>query len=127
MIKSYKDLEIWKKALNLAVDCYQLTKDFPKEEMFGLAIQIKRSAVSVPSNIAEGRSRIHPKEFIQFLSLSRGSLAELETQLEISQRLGFSNSEKYLKLFCAITHITKMLNATLTTLRTKLNPLVPNP
>jgi len=81
MIKSYKDLEIWKKSVELVKDIYIITKDFPKSETYALVDQIRRASLSIPSNIAEGHSRQHKREFKQFLFVALGSLAELETQL----------------------------------------------
>jgi four helix bundle protein len=93
-MKTHKDLNVWKEAMSLAKDVYSLTRNFPKEEMYGLVSQMRRAAVSIPSNIAEGAARNSHKEFIQFLYTSLGSLAELETQLLLSRDLGFvKNSE----------------------------------
>jgi len=88
-IKSHKDLEVWKLAMALVEKVYQITNSFPTSEQFGLTSQIRRSAVSVPSNIAEGAGRKNTKEFIHFLYISLGSIAELDTQLEISQQIGY--------------------------------------
>ena len=88
-IKSHKDLEVWKISMDFVTDLYKLTKQFPPSELYGLTSQIKRAAVSIPSNIAEGAARKNTKEFIQFLHIALGSLAEIETQLEISSRLGY--------------------------------------
>jgi four helix bundle protein len=92
-IKTHKDLEAWKEAMALAKGIYELTKDFPKEETYGLVSQIRRAAVSIPSNLAEGAGRNSNKEFIQYLHVSLGSLAELETQLLLLRDLGYSQSE----------------------------------
>jgi four helix bundle protein len=89
-IKTHKDLNVWKESMTLAKEVYRLTKNFPKEETFGLVSQMRRAAVSIPSNIAEGAARNSNKEFIQFLHVSLGSLAELETQLLLSKELGVS-------------------------------------
>jgi four helix bundle protein len=86
---THKDLDVWKAAMELAKLVYLITSKFPKEELYGLTQQIRRSAVSIPSNIAEGAARNSRKEFIQFLHISLGSLAELETQLLLSEKLGF--------------------------------------
>lgn len=86
---THKTLEAWKESINLVVKTYKLTQSFPKEEMYGLVSQIRRSAVSVPSNIAEGCARQTSKETIQFLHISLGSLSELETQMIISKELDF--------------------------------------
>ena len=88
-IKSHKDLEVWKISMDFVTDLYKITNEFPPSELYGLTSQIKRAAVSIPSNIAEGAARKNTKEFIQFLHVSLGSLAEIETQLEISSRLGY--------------------------------------
>jgi len=93
-VKTHKDLDVWKEALILAKETYKLTANFPKEETYGLVSQIRRAAVSIPSNIAEGAARSSNKEFIQFLYVSLGSLAELETQLLLSRKLGFLKNEE---------------------------------
>ncbi len=92
VVKSYRDLDVWRLGLDLAEAVYQCTSLFPKSEVFGLAAQMRRAAVSVPSNIAEGRARSSTKEFLQFLAVARGSLAELETQFELALRLGYADS-----------------------------------
>jgi four helix bundle protein len=88
VVRSFRDLEVWQLGMNLAEAVYRCTADLPKNETFGLSAQMRRAAVSVPSNIAEGQARSSSKEFLQFISISLGSLAELETQLEIARRLG---------------------------------------
>lgn len=93
-VKSYKDLEVWQKAMDLVVMCYQATKNFPKAEVYGLASQLQRAAVSIPANIAEGRERKYSKEFVQHLSIAYSSLAELETHIQIAQRLNYISSDK---------------------------------
>jgi four helix bundle protein len=93
----HKDLEVWKESMILAKSTYNATNNFPKSEMFGLTSQIRRSAVSIPSNIAEGAARNSDKEFIQFLYISLGSLAELETQLLLSEDIGYLNNFEYKK------------------------------
>ena len=90
----YKDLVVWQKAIDMATWIYDLTTQFPKEEIYGITSQMRRAAVSVPSNIAEGQSRQHKNEFIQFLSTAKGSLAELETQLIISGRLKYISEQQ---------------------------------
>ena len=86
---NHKDLEVWKESMLLAKEAYLLTKNFPKEELYGITSQIRRASVSVPSNIAEGAARNSDKVFIQFLYISLGSVSELETQLLLSGDLGF--------------------------------------
>ena len=88
-MKTHKDLEVWKNSINLVKEIYELTKEFPKEELYGLSNQIRRAAISIPSNIAEGAARNYNKEYIQFLYISLGSLSELETQLIISFELSY--------------------------------------
>ena len=92
-MKTHKDLEAWKNSISLVTEIYQLSEKFPKSEMFGLVSQIRRAAVSIPSNIAEGAARSHDKEFIQFLYIALGSLSEVETQLIISVNLGFTKQD----------------------------------
>lgn len=95
-IKTHKDLDVWNKAMDLAFDLYNMTKDFPREEVYGLTSQIRRSAVSIASNIAEGAARNSRKEFIQFLYISLGSIAELETQILLAKRLNYLKAETIL-------------------------------
>ena len=107
--RSYKDLVVWQKGIALAKLVYQLTKNFPSEEKFGLVAQMRRAAVSVPSNIAEGQARHTTGEFIQFISYAEGSVAELDTQLILSIELKFCcNADAELEL---ITALRRMLNA----------------
>lgn len=109
-IQSYRDLEVWQKAMELVVQCYQITKGFPVNEVYGLASQLQRAAVSVPANIAEGRSRQHNKEFIQYVSIAYGSLAELETHIEIAKRLGYIAADTAVELIDKTSTIGRMLN-----------------
>jgi four helix bundle protein len=90
-VKDYKDLHVWQKGMELAKQIYLLTSRFPSEEKFGLTSQMRRAAVSIPSNIAEGQARNTTGEYIQFLSHSEGSAAELDTQLRLSVELGYSD------------------------------------
>ena len=92
---NHKDLEVWKESMVLAKEVYILTNSFPKEELYGITSQMRRSVISVPSNIAEGAARSSDKEFIQFLYISLGSLAELETQLLLSHDLKFINNTDF--------------------------------
>jgi four helix bundle protein len=87
-VQHYRQLLVWQRAMDLAELSYRVTKDYPKSELFGLTSQIRRAAASVPANIAEGHSRAHTKEFLNHLSMARGSLSELETHLILSQRVG---------------------------------------
>lgn len=88
-VASYRQLEVWQKAMDLVVLLYQHSKQFPKEELYGLTSQMRRAAVSVPSNIAEGQGRRTTRDFLNFVSISKGSLFELETQIEIARRLEY--------------------------------------
>ena len=109
MVRSYRDLEVWKKAMALVTECYRLSADFPKTEMYGLTSQLRRSAVSIPSNIAEGHARQYTQEFLHFLAVAQGSLAELETQLMLSERLHFTRSDQLQALLEQTDHINRML------------------
>ena len=110
MIKSYRDLDVWQFSVDLSVKIYHLTKRFPKEELFGLTSQMRRCAVSIPSNIAEGQARNTTGEFKQFLGISKGSLAELDTQTEIAKRLVLLIEEEYAELQEEYGRIGRMLN-----------------
>jgi four helix bundle protein len=109
-IKSYRDLEVWQKAMDLIVECYEITKNFPKTESFGLRTQLQRSAVSIAANIAEGHARQHTKEFIQGLSIAYASLAELETHILIAERLKYINSSHSMSLLEKTAELGRMLN-----------------
>ncbi len=110
-IKSYQDLEVWQKAMQFVTDCYRVTGEFPKSELYGLTNQMRRAAVSIPSNIAEGQARQYTKEFIQFLAIASGSLAEVETQLLISVRLGYLQEASAGELLESAGSIGRMLRA----------------
>jgi four helix bundle protein len=109
-INSYRDLEVWKKAMDLVTECYEMTKNFPKNETFGLSSQLQRAAVSIAANISEGHARQHTKEFLHSLSIAYGSLAELETHIEIAKRLGYITADTVIKLNDKTTTIGRMLN-----------------
>ena len=118
MINTYRDLIVWQKAMDLVVAIYELTEDFPKEEIYGLTSQMRRAAVSIPSNIAEGRQRGSKKEYSQFLRVSYGSGAELETQMEIAKRLKKTQESNFSKAESLLNEIMRMLNSFLS----KLSP-----
>ena len=107
----YKQLIVWHKSMDLVVEIYALVKLLPKEELYALSDQMRRAVVSIPSNISEGLGRNSDKEFIQFLSVSRGSLWELETQLEVCERLNYFDNSKTSKARNLITEISKMINS----------------
>lgn len=111
MMHSYKELIVWKKAMDLVVEIYSLTESYPKSEQYGLTSQMRRSAVSIPSNIAEGRRRSTRKDYRKFLIIAYSSGAELETQVEISKRLPFSNGLSFDKVDALLLEVMKMLNA----------------
>jgi four helix bundle protein len=110
-IRSYKDLQVWKKAVALVTEVYRETRSFPKEEVYALTSQIRRSASSVPANIAEGWGRGKTKEFCQFLRIARGSLLELETHLIVAGNLGYGSDVENQRLATQIEEVSKMLNA----------------
>ena len=87
--KTHKDLDCWKKSIAFVTEIYRVSKNFPKSEMYGLTSQLRRSAISIPSNIAEGAARNSDREFIRFLYIALGSIAECETQIEIASRIGY--------------------------------------
>ena len=107
--QGYENLLVWQQAMDLVVDVYDLTKKFPRQEVYALTDQVKRCAVSIPSNIAEGASRNYAKEFVQYLFIALGSAAELETQLRIAERVGYIQSAEIIE--DKIIPIKKMLNA----------------
>jgi four helix bundle protein len=113
MAGSYKELRAWKQAVDLALEVYRLTEGFPRSELYGLTTQIRRSAVSVPSNIAEGKGRFSDREFALFLRHARGSLLELETQLFIAGKLGYLSIKVAESLARDTEQLAKALNALL--------------
>jgi len=122
-VKNYRDLEVWQQAMDLVVLCYQITRGFPKSEIYGLASQIQRAAVSIPANIAEGRHRRHSKEFLQHLSIAYGSLAELETHIQIAERLNYIPEDQICSLLDKTAKIGRMLNG----LRNAVEKKMPKP
>ncbi len=118
-IRSYQDLEVWKKAVRLVKTSYELVADFPSNERYGLVSQIQRCAVSVPANIAEGRGRSSKKEFLYFLKIASGSLAELETHFFVAIEIGYLTPEKCKTFFDAASEVGKMLNGLMNSLREK--------
>src|SRR3989338_4487306 len=110
-MKTYKDLVVWQKSIELVIAVYELTDKFPKEEIFGLISQIRRAAVSIPSNIAEGKMRGGDIEFKRFLFISFASGAELETQIDIAKRISETSKLDYLKVDTLLSETMKMLNS----------------
>ena len=110
-IKSYRELIVWSKSKELSIKIYRNTVAFPKHETFGLTTQMRRAAVSIPSNIAEGFARFHPKEFIRFLRIALGSLYELSTQIEIATELKYYDAKKIESINNDCLEIEKMINS----------------
>jgi four helix bundle protein len=119
MINSYKDLIVWQKSIDLVVKIYELTENYPKEEIYGLISQIRRSTVSIPSNIAEGRYRGTKKDYLHFLRTAYASGAELETQIEISKRLSKTKNLNYTQIDSLLEEIMKMLNVMIRKMNSK--------
>ncbi len=117
-VQSFRDLQVWQRSMQLTVAVYRMTQNFPPEELYGLISQIRRSAVSIPSNIAEGQGRLNTGEFRQFLGVARGSNCELQTQLEIARALRFGDI-KLINEAEALSHeVGKMLFVLLKSLKT---------
>ncbi len=119
MIRSYQDLEVWKKSLRLVKDVYGCTRLYPKSELYGLVSQTQRAAVSVPANIAEGRTRYSKKDFVSHLKIASGSLAELETHLFIATELGYITIEQRDALLNTSAEIGRMLNGLVNSLKSE--------
>ncbi len=117
MIQSYKELIVWQKAIELVTALYNLTDGFPKEEIYCLTSQMRRAAISIPSNIAEGRLRGSKKEYLKFLRISYSSGAELETQVEIAKRLSKTKHSDFQQVDVLLLEVMKMLNSMLVKLR----------
>jgi len=115
-IKNFRDLRIWQNSMDLISDIYSSTRTFPKDEIYGLVTQIRRAAVSIASNIAEGFSRYHKKEYIHFLYIALGSCSELATQIEISSRLDFISLEMKKDILDKIDHISRMITKLIKTI-----------
>lgn len=110
MIQDYRDLVVWQKAMEVAKQVYLLVKGLPKEEIYALSDQMRRAAVSIPSNIAEGNARNSAKEYAQFLSIARGSKAELETQLLLCKEIGYLTQTEIQPLLVLLKEIGKMIS-----------------
>jgi len=119
-IISYRDLRVWQKAIELVTKIYQLLKEFPKEELYGLSNQIRRSSVSIPANIAEGHARQHIKEFLQGLFIARGSLAELDTHLIVAQQLDYINAQEYCEIEVKIIDVRMLLQGLINSLKSRI-------
>ena len=113
----FKSLVVWQKSVSLVTEIYHLTENYPKNEVFGLTSQIRRASISIPSNISEGHSRRSSNDYIQFLKIARGSLAELETQILISKNLNFISEKQYQDFETKSIEIAKMLNSLITSIQ----------
>ena len=119
-LRSYKELIVWQKSMELAISIYELTSRFPQTEIYGLVSQMRRAAVAIPSNIAEGYGRKSSKEYRQFLSIAYSSCLELETQLILAKKLRFVDVEDFKKSEALLQEVLKMLNTMMFKLKSKL-------
>jgi four helix bundle protein len=117
----FKDLVVWQKAMEMVTEVYKLTDSFPKREVYSLTDQIRRAAVSVPSNIAEGQAHHNNREFVHFLRHSSGSLAELETQLNIAERLGYADASSTAQLLARVHEVGRILNGLIGSIREQID------
>ena len=121
-METHKDLRVWQQSIEMVTSIYKMTMTFPKDEIFGLVSQMRRAAVSVPSNIAEGYARGTDNEKLHFLRISSGSMSEIETQLMLSLKLGYIGQETYSELSEQITSVWKQLNALISSIKKRLSP-----
>ncbi len=119
-IKDYRDLVVWQRAMDLVEMIYRLTRSFPKEELFGLVAQLRRAAVSVPANIAEGQGRHTTRDFLQFLSIAGGSLKETETHVLIAKRLGYLAQDAASEAITLAAEVGRLKNGLVRSLRKRL-------
>ncbi|MDI9874354.1 four helix bundle protein [Flectobacillus rivi] len=119
-IKSFRDLLVWQKSMSLVTSIYQLTRDFPHAEMFGLTSQLRRASISIPSNIAEGYGRNTSKDYLRYLQIALGSLYEMQTQLEIASNLHFLDIVDFKKMISLCLEIERMLTSLIAKIRAKI-------
>lgn len=119
-IKSFRDLLVWQKSMSLVTSIYQLTRDFPHAEMFGLTSQLRRASISIPSNIAEGYGRNTSKDYLRYLQIALGSLYEMQTQLEIASNLHFLDIVNFKKMISLCLEIERMLTSLIAKIRAKI-------
>lgn len=117
-MQTYSDLKAWQEAVEFCVTLYQATNNFPKHEQFGLTAQLRRAAVSIPSNLAEGQKRQHANEFYQFCRIAYASGAEIETQLIIANRVGYINDQTYQELLECLTTVMKLIHGLMKAIKT---------
>ncbi|MBI5762174.1 MAG: four helix bundle protein [Planctomycetes bacterium] len=123
MLSTYRELEVWQWAFTLCKDVYQLTRRFPSDERFGLVAQLRKAAVSVPSNIAEGYNRGGTRDYIRFLWIANGSVAEIETQLLLAESLGYLGDKELAVVQKRVASIERMLRAMIRSLETRLDSI----
>jgi four helix bundle protein len=121
-VKNYRELIVWQKAMDLVEAIYRETAGFPKEETYGLTIQLRRAAVSIPSNIAEGQGRRSTRDFLRFLSIANGSLREVETQITIARRLNYIQEERETVIFEMTSEVARLLHGLIRSLDEELPP-----
>jgi four helix bundle protein len=119
VIRGFQDLEVWRKGMDLVIEAYRVTKEFPSDERYGLTAQLRRASVSIPSNIAEGRGRFGLRGFLYHLSVATGSLMELETQLPIASRLEYLKPEQARTLLKQLGEVRRLLAGLVRSLQTK--------
>ena len=122
-MKTHRELDVWRRSIDLAKEVYQVTRGFPRDEQFGLVTQMRRSTVPIASNIAEGAARRGTKEFIQFLYVVAGSASELDTQLEIAKAIGASCSEELQSVQDSVVRVTMMLRGLIRSLKASSTPI----
>ena len=124
-INSYQDLKVWKRAMDLVIESYRIVKFFPKQELYGLTNQLQRAAVSIPANIAEGHARNYTKEFLRHLSIAKGSLAELETHIQIAHLLKYIEIEELSGFMNKTDELSRMLTGLDKSLKLRIRSLAP--
>jgi four helix bundle protein len=120
MSGTYSDLKAWQTSMELVTEIYACTRSFPKEELYGLSSQLRRAAISIPSNIAEGKGRSSDKELTHFLNQARGSLFEVETQILLAERLGYIDEQQRARLFVRMSEIGCLLNGFMKAIRVQM-------
>jgi len=123
MSGSHRNLIVWQKAMQMVTDIYRVSRSFPRAEIYGLSAQVRAAAVSVPSNVAEGKGRLSKREYVQFLSRALGSLLEVETQMEIAHNLEYLDAEAFAKLCSQTEEVGRMLNGLITKIQQQLGEL----
>ena len=118
-VRSYRDLLAWQEGMNLAEQCYHLTRDYPKAELYGMTSQIRRASASIPANIAEGNGREMTQDYIRFLRIAQGSLKELETHLLLSARVGLTNQQTIQPLLMKCQQVGKLIRGLIRSLQEK--------